>query len=217
MKVHGLVYTFLLFFFFLFLLPSPSLAATATSNCVVLNIGNVANPSLPPECQTGSGGPIAQRAIQYARDQIPRSVYVFGTPTRNWAITGRPGPSAPKTYDCSGLVGWAYYWASDGKISMGGYTHNDWKNLPQTGKYQRFLKTQGVKPQPGDIVYFAGSTGTVNPPDPGHVGIFAGPGQGTCSGKNDCFVHIFSTGRPPAEQSLSTKSDYVGFLRPVLQ
>ena len=83
-------------------------------------------------------------AVAYARARI-------GLPYA-WGGTG------PGSYDCSGLVMMAYRAA---RIS-----------LPRTSQEQWAAGRQVSDPQPGDLVYFAGSDGTWSAP--GHVAIVTG-------------------------------------------
>jgi peptidoglycan DL-endopeptidase CwlO len=89
----------------------------------------------------------AAAAIAYARAQIGKP-YV-------WGGTG------PDGYDCSGLVMEAYAAAG--------------VSLPRTSDEQWNAGPQVSSPQPGDLVFFAGSDGTWT--SPGHVGLVVNPAE----------------------------------------
>lgn len=187
-------------------------SSTAVSNCVVTKIGTpIGEPVLPPEC---AAGPIAQKAVELARAQIGKP-YVWGAPPgRNWNRLEPNTPNEPPSYDCSGLTGWAWYWASNGKISMDGQTNEDWKDAKGRGntRYQKFIVSDltKLKPpfiQPGDLIYW-GTTSNTH-----HTAIFSGACKE--SSGNDCFIEAQKTGVPIKESHL--RAGIVGFLRPVLQ
>jgi cell wall-associated NlpC family hydrolase len=67
-------------------------------------------------------------------------------------------------FDCSGLVQWAY---SAAGIVLPRTSQDQWAALPHL--------PAGATMQPGDLVFFAGSDGTMTAP--GHVGIYIGNGQ----------------------------------------
>jgi cell wall-associated NlpC family hydrolase len=105
-----------------------------------------------PACGPGSSGPlppgVAGKVIGYARAQIGKPYL--------WGGTG------PDAFDCSGLVMMAYRAA--------GIT------IPRTSQLQWAFGKQ-IPPsqvQPGDLVFFADSDGTIT--SPGHVGIVVGTG-----------------------------------------
>jgi cell wall-associated NlpC family hydrolase len=96
--------------------------------------------------------PVAQQP--HAPDVVKFALTKLGAPYI-WAAAG------PETFDCSGLVLWA--WAQAG-VSLDHYTGS------------QYAQTQHIKVadlQPGDLVFFwaQGETG-----DPGHVGIYVGDG-----------------------------------------
>lgn len=200
--------TFITGIFFSFLLPflnTPT--ALALTTCAYTKLGDPQGvPVYPPECQ-GSGGPMQKAVVELARKQISPSItYVWGAPPgRNWPALN-PQTNSPKHFDCSGLAGWVWYWASGGKISLEGQTSADW--ITPGPNLQKFGPEKKSELQPGDLVYF-----TSGRPPVGHVGIYSG--QGPC-GASDCFIHIYSNGLPAKEQSLATRNDFIGFLRPVI-
>lgn len=105
----------------------------------------------------------ADRAIALAMKQVGKP-YVWGTPSRNWASNKPPGDT-PHTFDCSGLVGWSYYWGTDGKVNMNGQTETDYKD----SSVVTHIKENEL--QPGDLIYFSG---TESPGGIEHVAIFLG-------------------------------------------
>lgn len=198
------------------LVPQQSLAQSATS-CKTTKIGNPQGgpPQEPAECQQNGGGgavvgtELQQAVVKLGREHLTNGTYIMGSPSRDWASA--PQNNAPSHFDCSGFAGWVWYWASGGKVKMLGQTSADWAE--NSGKYQKFQPSQLSQIQPGDLVYFAGADGTVA--NPGHVGIYEG--SGSC-GASDCFMEYYSTGKPGKEDSLGKrKSDFSGFLRPVIK
>ncbi len=138
---------------------------------------------------TGAGGSTVAPnhavavAIAYAEAQIGKPYL--------WGGTG------PDAFDCSGLVMMAYRQA--GVI------------IPRTSEAQWTWGPQ-IQPgheQPGDLVFFAGSDGTVT--SPGHVGMVIGPGK---------MVEAYATGFPIRISTFGTSSSAagdgtpVGFTRP---
>jgi peptidoglycan DL-endopeptidase CwlO len=105
-----------------------------------------------PACTLAAAGPvpagIAGKVIAYAEAQI-------GKPYQ-WGATG------PAAFDCSGLVMMAYRAAG---IAIPRTSEQQWA-------YGRQIPASQV--QSGDLVFFAGSDGTVTAP--GHVGIVLSPG-----------------------------------------
>jgi cell wall-associated NlpC family hydrolase len=146
-----------------------------------------------------SGGTMS--VVELARKQIGK-IYVWGTPSRNWASDG----ASPPNFDCSGLVGWAWYTATGGKVNMSGQTSTDWND--SSGKYQKFMASDIAKILPGDLVYF--TVGNIH-----HVGIYSGSSCGAAH----CFIEAPSSGKPVRETSLDArnagKDPMIGFLRPI--
>ena len=106
---------------------------------------------------------------------------------------GKPylwGGTGPDAYDCSGLVMMAYRAAG---IDIPRVSEDQWKFGPRVPESQA---------QPGDLVFFAGSDGTVT--NPGHVGLVIGNGQ---------MIEAFTTGTPIRIASY-TDREPVGFTRP---
>jgi cell wall-associated NlpC family hydrolase len=144
----------------------------------------VVSAALPvSDCQTsgGSSSIVAPNqavgaAIQFAEQQIGKPYL--------WGGTG------PDAFDCSGLVMMAY--------RAGGI------NIPRTSELQwtfgqRISESQA---EPGDLVFFAGSDGTVT--DPGHVGLIIGDNQ---------MIEAYATGFPIRIATYKDR-DPVGFTRP---
>jgi len=106
--------------------------------------------------------------LTYAQSQIGVP-YQFGGgndtgPTPGFNSNGSGQPS----WDCSGLVMYAIYQATRGKISI---LHN--ADLQYHSPDVQLIGYSQL--QPGDLVFFPGSDGTMT--DPGHVGIYAGHGM----------------------------------------
>jgi cell wall-associated NlpC family hydrolase len=83
------------------------------------------------------------------------------------------GGTGPDGYDCSGLVMMAYRSAG---ITIPRTTFEQWPALPHIHASQL---------RPGDLIYYAGSDGTVT--SPGHVVMFIG---------NRNVVQAYATGYP---------------------
>ncbi len=90
--------------------------------------------------------PAAATAIAYARAQLGKP-YVYGA-------------TGPDAFDCSGLVMAA--WQAAG-VSIPRTSEQQWADLPHVSS-----------PQPGDLVFYTGSS--IDPP-PGHVTMYIGGGQ----------------------------------------
>ena len=118
-------------------------------------------------------GANANLAVKAASTQIGKP-YVFGSEA--------PG----KSFDCSGLVQWAYR-------QMG-------VNIPRTTFEQVKVGRQATGPlQPGDLVFYAGSDGTVR--NPGHVVMYVGNGKVVAAPHTGTVVQyqdLASLGKPAA-------------------
>jgi peptidoglycan DL-endopeptidase CwlO len=135
-----------------------------------------------PLCQQAALGPLpagaAGKVIAYAGQQL-------GKPYQ-WGATG------PDTFDCSGLTMMAYRAAGIA--------------IPRTSQQQWAFGRQipASQVQPGDLVFFAGSDGTMT--SPGHVGIVI-PGH-------DMMIDSPASHQVVSEQSYVGSLDLVGFTRP---
>jgi cell wall-associated NlpC family hydrolase len=132
-----------------------------------------------PGCLPGVGAApngATGSAISFAEQQL-------GKPYQ-WGGTG------PDAFDCSGLVMQAYRAAGIG--------------IPRTSQQQWSWGPQipASQVQPGDLVFFAGSDGTVS--SPGHVGIVIGGGL---------MIEAYATGFPIRVAPYGGR-DPVGFTRP---
>jgi cell wall-associated NlpC family hydrolase len=115
-------------------------------------------------------------AIGYAQQQIGKPYL--------WGGTG------PDAFDCSGLVMMAYLTAG---ISIARTSQAQWASE---------VRVPASQVEPGDLVFFAGSDGTVT--SPGHVGLVIGHGM---------MIEAYATGFPIRVASY-TNSAPVGFTRP---
>jgi cell wall-associated NlpC family hydrolase len=134
-------------------------------------------------CQTSGGASsidapnqAVAAAIQFAEQQIGKPYL--------WGGTG------PDAFDCSGLVMMAYRAAG---IDIPRTSDDQWQSGSRVSESQA---------EPGDLVFFAGSDGTVT--DPGHVGLVIGNGQ---------MIEAYATGFPIRIASYLDR-DPVGFTRP---
>jgi len=135
-----------------------------------------------PLCEQAAVGPLpagtAGKVIAYAEAQIGKPYL--------WGGTG------PGAFDCSGLTMMAYRAAGTG--------------IPRTSQQQWAFGKQipASQARPGDLVFFAGSDGTMTAP--GHVGIvIAG---------HDMMIDAPQTGQTVTTQSFAGSTDLVGFTRP---
>jgi cell wall-associated NlpC family hydrolase len=131
--------------------------------------------------RTGHRSIAVAAAIGYARAQLGKP-YV-------WGGTG------PAGFDCSGLVMMAYRAA--------GITP------PRTSQQQWAAGPRVARPRPGDLVFFAGSDGTVS--SPGHVGLVIGPHRMIEAYASGYPVRVAAFGTPAAAPG---DTDPVGFTRP---
>jgi peptidoglycan DL-endopeptidase CwlO len=131
----------------------------------------------------GSGLPSVTAPNQAVSTAITFAEQQIGKPYL-WGGTG------PDAFDCSGLVMMAYRAAGIG--------------IPRTSEVQWTFGPQvpASQVEPGDLVFFAGSDGTVT--SPGHVGLVIGNGQ---------MIEAFATGVPIRVTSYLDR-DPVGFTRP---
>lgn len=131
----------------------------------------------PLKTTGGANGPIAQKAVEIAKGQLG-TPYVLGTnglcryPSYQ---SCPPDTNPPKTDDCSQLTGWAYYWASGGKLNMDSYT------LSQVSYCDPIPAGQE---QTGDLVFFETCSST-DVDSNHHVGMITKPGE---------YIHAPHTG-----------------------
>jgi cell wall-associated NlpC family hydrolase len=145
---------------------------------------SVVSAGFPTESCMGTGGTSSintpnqavATAISYAEQQLGKPYL--------WGGTG------PDAFDCSGLVMMAYRAAG---IIIPRTSEVQWTFGPRVSEAQA---------EPGDLVFFAGSDGTVT--SPGHVGLVIGNGQ---------MIEAFATGFP-IRIATYTDRDPVGFTRP---
>jgi peptidoglycan DL-endopeptidase CwlO len=109
------------------------------------------------------------------------------------AQLGKPylwGGTGPDAFDCSGLVMMAYRAAG---VDIARTSQAQWASEPQVPASQV---------EPGDLVFFAGSDGTVT--SPGHVGLVIGNGE---------MIEAYATGFPIRVSSYRNRGA-IGFTRP---
>jgi cell wall-associated NlpC family hydrolase len=131
---------------------------------VAVGIGLAALAGHLPSADTASAAmprKSAAVAIGYARAQLGRPYL--------WGGTG------PDAFDCSGLVMMA--WRAAG-VSIARTSQAQWATEP---------KVPASQLEPGDLVFFAGSDGTVT--DPGHVGLVVDPAR-------HLMIEAYATGFP---------------------
>jgi cell wall-associated NlpC family hydrolase len=133
--------------------------------------------------QTAGGVPAVQAPTQAVAAAITFAEQQLGKPYL-WGGTG------PDAFDCSGLVMMAYRAAG---ISIARTSQAQWASE---------TKVPASQVQPGDLVFFAGSDGTVT--DPGHVGLVIGNGK---------MIEAYATGFPIRMSSYNGRGA-IGFTEP---
>jgi peptidoglycan DL-endopeptidase CwlO len=133
--------------------------------------------------QTGGGVPAVQAPTQAVAAAISFAEQQLGKPYL-WGGTG------PDAFDCSGLVMMAYRAAG---ISIARTSQDQWATE---------TRVPASQVQPGDLVFFAGSDGTVT--DPGHVGLVIGGGK---------MIEAYATGFPIRVASYAGRGA-IGFTEP---
>jgi cell wall-associated NlpC family hydrolase len=133
--------------------------------------------------QTAGGLPLVQAPSQVTAAAISYAEQQLGKPYL-WGGTG------PDAFDCSGLVMMAYRTAG---INIARTSEAQWATE---------VKVPASQVEPGDLVFFAGSDGTVT--DPGHVGLVIGNGK---------MIEAFATGFPIRVSSYQNRGA-IGFTRP---
>jgi cell wall-associated NlpC family hydrolase len=150
---------------------------------------SVASAQLPPAnttagcVQTAGGVPAVQAPSQTVAAVISFAEQQLGKPYL-WGGTG------PDAFDCSGLVMMAYRSAG---ISIARTSQMQWATE---------TKVPASQVQPGDLVFFAGSDGTVT--SPGHVGLVIGGGK---------MIEAYATGFP-IRVATYTNRGAIGFTEP---
>jgi len=150
---------------------------------------SVASAQLPSDSsaagcvQTAGGLPLVQAPSQLVATAISYAEQQLGKPYL-WGGTG------PDAFDCSGLVLMAYRTAG---INIARTSEAQWATE---------VKVPASQVEPGDLVFFAGSDGTVT--DPGHVGLVIGNGK---------MVEAYATGFPIRVSSYLNRGA-IGFTRP---
>ena len=133
--------------------------------------------------QTAGGVPAVQAPTQAVAAAISFAEQQLGKPYL-WGGTG------PDAFDCSGLVMMAYRAAG---ISIARTSQDQWATE---------TRVPASQVQPGDLVFFAGSDGTVT--DPGHVGLVIGGGK---------MIEAYATGFPIRVSSYVGRGA-IGFTEP---
>lgn len=199
----------------------PNQTSQTASECVIVKVGDPKTDPNTSKCKTNGQqvftGSFGEKAVQIARTQLGKQ-YCYGAPSLPGTACkpgtvlnpiGRtfskyPLPEGAPNYDCSFLVGWAWYWATDGNFTMRGQTSMDWHD--KTGKYQKFGPAEFDKLQPGDLIYF----GSIVSDSVHHVAIYSG----IINGKRT-YIDAPRTYKNVQEIEW-TRKDAVGFLRPIL-
>jgi cell wall-associated NlpC family hydrolase len=156
-------------------------AAAVVAGLVLAAAAHSAGSGNVPAALTAAKPPTAAAAvaIAYAKNQLGKPYC--------WGGTGSA------CYDCSGLVMEAY--ASAG-VSIPRTSEAQWAGLPHIAASQ--LK-------PGDLIFYAGSDGTVS--SPGHVVMYLGGGS---------VIQAYATGYPIMTSALASMNagGLTGYARP---
>jgi cell wall-associated NlpC family hydrolase len=153
--------------------PSGGFVASAVTAGLILAALDAHSPAGRASAASGTPGKAAAAAIGYARQQAGKPYL--------WGGTG------PDAFDCSGLVMMAYRSA--------GVT------IARTSQQQWASERHVSGPRPGDLVFYAGSDGTLA--SPGHVALVAGGGQ---------MIEAYGTGYPIRQVPI--RPGWVGFTDP---
>ncbi len=113
-----------------------------------------------------------------------------------------PPPEGALNYDCSSFAAWAWYWGSDGKVSMHGQTDEDYIRHSADANGNQYQKIGKSELQVGDLVYFGTASNTT------HVAIYEG---------NDMIIHAAGTGIGVIESKLSAHRRFVGGLHIIIK
>ena len=159
-------------------------AAAAAAAAAAASAAAAKTPPAPLPTPPSGGGDISgtvsaatgQRAVQEAESQI-------GKPYQ-WGAAG------PDSYDCSGLVMWAYAQVGVHLDHYTGYQWNEGAHIPTSAL------------RPGDLVFFA--TDTSDPNTIHHVGMYIGNGEMVEAPYTGANVRISPAFRP----------DLIGAVRP---
>jgi peptidoglycan DL-endopeptidase CwlO len=147
--------------------------------------GSGASPAEPPAAS--SPGPVASSPERRSAPSLPSGAGNARAASIAMQYLGVPyrwGGGDPSGFDCSGLASYAY--RQIGK-TVPHYT---------VAIYNQFPKVPAGSLQPGDLVFWRGL---------GHMGIYIGGGQ---------YVHAPQTGDVVKVSPMSSRSDYVGAVRP---
>ncbi|MFF0816964.1 C40 family peptidase [Rhodococcus sp. NPDC003318] len=146
---------------------APASAAPVT----IPGVGTVEVPWLPPVPQGSAPQSPAPAVPESVVPKVPAPLYTHGQRALDAALSklGAPyvwGAAGPDSFDCSGLVQWAYRQAG---VSVPRTTYDQVKGGSPVGRGDL---------QPGDVVLFSGAE---------HVGLYAGDG---------IVVHAPTSGQP---------------------
>lgn len=153
--------------------------------------------AIPP---TSSSNTYGAKVIELAKSQMGKP-YGWGS-CHDW--TSHSPPAGCSSYDCSGLVSWAWYWGSEKKFSGGG----DTGALCQLKDGKSAQVVKDIKSaQPGDILIWD-YQGTCSKPPIHHTGLYVGGGK---------YIHAPSTGDVVKISNLSSRSETALILRPKIK
>lgn len=159
-------------------------AAAAARQAAAVTAATAPNAPSPYSGSSGSTAGTISAAIGAAAVSAAESQ--LGKPYQ-WAAVG------PDTYDCSGLVMWAYDQVG---VSLEHYTGDQWNEGAHVSRSQL---------RPGDLVFFA--TDTSDPATIHHVGMYIGNAEMVEAPFTGANVRISGAFRP----------DYIGAVRPYQQ
>jgi len=152
---------------------------------------------------TPAGSACGVQIVENAKSQLHKP-YVWGDPA-DWTNPLFKPPVGAPSYDCSGLAGWAVYWASNMVVNL---PHHAVEQYGQSNTHPSKNQLQA-----GDLIFFSDSgIGGIH-----HVGIFIGKDTTEDGNKvDDAFIHApgANNSQPYVRiNSLSTRSDFVGATR----
>ena len=147
----------------------------AAGGFTVADVNQAGNDNIGVVAAAGTGGQSCTQSGQLASFTAPNAIV---TEAVNYAEAqiGKPylfGGTGPDSFDCSGLMMMAYRAAG---VNIARTSQEQWKTLPHV---------PASKVVPGDLVFFAGSDGTITAP--GHVGLVVG---------KNTMIEAYATGTP---------------------
>lgn len=135
---------------------------------------------------------------------VAKAITALGSPYVWGACHGDPASSACKSFDCSGLVNWAWYWGSDKKFNLHGAATPELCSLKDNKNFQVIPNFSAAIP--GDILvwdYSSGCNGHIH-----HTALYIGGGK---------YIQAPSSGDVVKISKLADRHETALILRPVIK